>query len=78
MVMPENDCSAIIGKYVVYFDWSHITASYSAYLATVMGVKLQPEWQRRAANASDLRTGSSSRRAIVTSDSLPSLASTAW
>lgn len=39
---PKLSCSPIIGKYVVYFDWSHVTATYSAYLSTVMGNKLHP------------------------------------
>lgn len=37
-----TSCSPIIGKYAVYFDWSHITATYAAYLSGVMGTKLKP------------------------------------
>lgn len=39
---PGTRCSPIIGKYAVYFDWSHITATYAAYLSGVMGTKLKP------------------------------------
>jgi hypothetical protein len=38
----HGTCSPIIGKFDVYFDWSHIDSTYSAYLATVMGDKLKP------------------------------------
>ena len=38
----KSSCSEVIGNFAVYFDWSHITATYGAYLSNVMGAKLQP------------------------------------
>lgn len=33
----KKSCSPIIGNMVVYRDWSHISATYSAYLSNVIG-----------------------------------------
>ena len=38
----ESTCYEIVGKTSVYYDWSHIAATYSGYLAGVMGSKLHP------------------------------------
>jgi hypothetical protein len=37
----DNACSIVIGKYVVYSAWIHITVTYAAYLSGVMGVHLK-------------------------------------
>ena len=33
-------CSPVIGRYLSYLDWSHVSATYSAYLSNVMGREL--------------------------------------
>lgn len=38
----KTTCSEIVGTLAVYFDWSHFTATYGAYLSGVMGTKLKP------------------------------------
>jgi hypothetical protein len=34
-------CSPIVGNMVVYWDWSHLTATYSSYLSHVMGTRIK-------------------------------------
>jgi hypothetical protein len=41
-ICGTKSCSEIVGNFAVYFDWSHITATYSAYLAGNMGTKIKP------------------------------------
>lgn len=36
-----GSCSSVIGTMPVYFDWSHLTATYSAYLSGVMGTAIK-------------------------------------
>lgn len=38
---PATKCSPIIGNFVAYWDADHVSASYAAYLATVMGDALK-------------------------------------
>lgn len=38
----SGECSPIIGNMPTYVDWTHVTATYSAYLATVMGTAIKP------------------------------------
>ena len=40
----KSACPPIIDKKVVYLDWSHITATYSTFLSTVMGQALQGQY----------------------------------
>ena len=39
---PSKRCSPIVGNLVVYLDWAHVTATYAAFLATVMGAAIKP------------------------------------
>jgi hypothetical protein len=41
-ICGATSCSEIVGSLAVYFDWSHITATYSAFLADNMGAKIKP------------------------------------
>jgi hypothetical protein len=38
----KGKCSPIVGTMPTYCDWTHISATYSAYLATVMGDAIKP------------------------------------
>ncbi len=37
-----TSCSAVVGKYITYFDVGHVSTTYALYLATVMAVGLKP------------------------------------
>jgi hypothetical protein len=39
----STTCSPIIGTMPTYFDWSHITATYSAYLSGVLGAAIKKQ-----------------------------------
>ncbi len=47
-ICPEDTCSAVIGRVLVYRQGSHITATYAETLAPVMGGMLSPALQSTA------------------------------
>jgi hypothetical protein len=39
-ICTSTTCSPIVSHYLVYLDWSHLTATYAAWLSTVMATSL--------------------------------------
>jgi hypothetical protein len=41
-ICGTTTCSPIVGSYATYFDWAHLSATYSAFLATDMADAVKP------------------------------------